>query len=253
MEFYTVDEPGHLEELFIIPISDTHIGDGEFDERELKKTLEKGAQIGALFLLNGDIVNNGIKSSVSSCYGECIPPGDPQIDYAVTLFRPYRELIIGSVEGNHERRSRKDVNINPARAIANMLNVPYFGEDVLLQVRFGMKPNKKPCAYTLYATHGWAGGRTVGGKVNSLSSLGRVVVSDIYVMSHVHQISAHTERIYVPDQRNQNVMERDQWYVSSGAYLGRSGYARSNGYAPQRTGSPVIRLDGRERRVEVTL
>ena len=75
----------------------------------------------------------------------------------------------------------------------------------------------------------------------------------MYIVSDIHQISAQTERIDLPDKRNQNVMERDQWYVSSGAYLGRSGYARSNGYAPQRTGSPVIRLDGRERRVEVTL
>ena len=117
MEFYTVDEPGHLEELFVIPISDTHIGDGEFDEKELKRTLEKGAQIGALFLLNGDIVNNGIKSSISSCYGEVIAPGDPQIDYAVELLKPYRELLIGSVEGNHERRSRKDVNIKKNKGI----------------------------------------------------------------------------------------------------------------------------------------
>lgn len=253
MELHVVEEPSFLEELFIIPISDCHIGDPGFNEKEVKKTLEKGAQIGALFLLNGDLVNNAVKSSISACYEEVIPPGDPQIDYAVELLRPYRELIVGIVSGNHERRTTREVNVNPAYRIAKELGVRYFGDEAFIKVRFGEKKNRKPVTYTIYATHGWGGGRTVGGKVNSMAQCGKVVVSDIYLTAHTHQITAFNASIFVPDQHNGNVIQMEQWFVSSGGYLERQGYPICKGYPPLRIGSPVIRLGGREKDIEVTL
>ena len=254
MEFYrALDEGSHVDEAFIIPLGDTHIGDAGFRQKELKKTLERGAQIGALFVFTGDILNNGLKSSVSDTYDEAIPPGDPQIDYAYEIFKPYKNLIVGAVSGNHEYRSKKDSNMNPLRQLCHMLDVPFFGDEVLLQFRLGLKKNKKPVTYTAYVSHGCSNGSTVGAKSNGLSRMTNIVLADIYFGAHTHQIMAYPLSFYVPDQHNLNVVEIEQWCVSGGGYLGRTGYPIRKNMRPVLIGSPTVRLDGRERRVEVTL
>jgi hypothetical protein len=63
-----------VESAEILPLSDFHIGDPGFNERALKDYLAYilGGE-NRFILLNGDILNNATKASVSDIYAETMP------------------------------------------------------------------------------------------------------------------------------------------------------------------------------------
>ena len=257
MLFHTVNHPmltDKLTELKIVPISDTHIGDPNFDEKKLmEKIREIKESENTLALLNGDIVNNGIKSSISNCYEEVLRPSE-QVKYAVKLFNPIKDKVIGAVEGNHERRTTKEVDQSPCERYCERLGIQYFSTEVFLKLRFGKSGAEgSPIYYGGFMTHGTGGGRTVGGKVNMLSRMADVVIADFYIMSHTHQLAPHPEVIYIPDLRENKIREQELWLVMSGSYLKRGGYAGEKIYSPVKLGSPTITLGGKRKEISVTI
>jgi predicted phosphodiesterase len=243
-----------VERIELLPISDFHIGSVDFNREGLKSCLRYVlSDEHRYILINGDLINNALKSSVSDVYQDVLSPRE-SIAEAVRFLSPVKERIIGIVAGNHERRTDKEVGISPVEIIADKLGVPYFGSEVLLKIRFGRNTHGRQSYYTVYATHGWGGGKSRGGKVNSLDRLKNVVVCDVYCMGHTHTQVAFPSVVYVPDQRNNVVTERVMWFVSSGSFQERgSGYAAIQGLEPQMQGCPIIELDGGERRVIVTM
>lgn len=251
MNWYTVDH-GKADKINLITISDTHIGDPNHCNKTLDETLYKAKHTDAYILLMGDIMNNGIKSSISNCYEETMRPSD-QVRYVAKLFEPYKDKIIGAVEGNHERRTTKEVDQSPCERYCERLGIKYFGNEVLLKIRFGKNHKGDPLIYSLYATHGSTGSRTVGGRVNSLSKLSDIITADILCQAHTHQLSVHNEVILIPDIRENVVREQVMNFISTGGYLMRGGYAAQKGYAPLKLGSPFIELSGKRKEVRVTI
>jgi len=255
MQWYTANLPWlntSLSEFNLIPISDTHIGDANHSDKDLAETLYKAEQTNAAILLVGDIINNAIKSSISNCYEETMKPGE-QIKYVTHLLEPHKHRIIGAVEGNHERRTTKEVDQSPCERYCERLGIPYFGNEVLLKYRFGKNDKGDPMVYSQYATHGSSGSRTVGGRVNSLSKLSDIITADVICQAHTHQLSVHSEVIFIPDLRTETVKQHIMYFVSTGGYLLRGGYAAVKGYAPLKVGSPFITLSGKIKDVKVTI
>ena len=241
-----------VESAEILPLSDFHIGDPGFNERALKDYLAYilGGE-NRFILLNGDIINNATRNSVSDCYEETMSPRR-QIDRAAEILGPAAHRILGMVSGNHERRTDKEVGLSPAEILADKLRVKYFGVQVLMKIRLGKNEHSRPTYYTLYATHGWGGGRLRGGKANNLERLKNIVLCDIYCMAHTHGQMSFPSSIFVPDRKNDIVMERTMWFVNSGSFLDRGeGYAAAKGYEPQVLGCPIIELSGKERKITV--
>jgi predicted phosphodiesterase len=239
----------------LLPLSDFHIGSPDFAEDELKKYLRyAGEDKNRLILLNGDILNNVTKNSVGNVYEEVLTPRE-QIKEAKYQLEPYKEQIIGIVSGNHERRTDRESGIAPVEVLSDLLEVPYFGPEVVLKIKLGKsKVNGAPVVYHLYATHGWGGGRKKGSKVNNLESLGEIVVADIYCMAHTHDMVAYPKPIKIPVPEHCMCREIERWFVSSGSFQRRgSGYAAEKGFTHQSLGCPVIKLSGRERKIVVTL
>lgn len=96
-------------------VSDVHIGSRECDLDGFSHFLR---QLGDddYIVLCGDIVNNGIKDSLTNVYEETMPPS-AQIEKATLLLEPVKERILGAVGGNHEARSRKAVDLDPMYTI----------------------------------------------------------------------------------------------------------------------------------------
>jgi len=239
--------------VYLLPISDLHIGDKHCNFDKLYRYLDWVKQTpNAYLLLNGDILNAGIKMSVTNVYDEEMNPNE-QIKLAVKLFEPVKDRILAMVAGNHERRIYRETGVDVVEIIANQLGVYYAGDEAFLKIRFGKNEHGKPLAYVIYMTHGWGGGRTAGSKVNNLQKLSEIVLADIYIASHTHFMTAHQDVYLVPDKQNNNIMKIKRTYVSSGAFLERGGYAAQKGYPPAKLGSPRIRLDGKKKDVHVSI
>lgn len=237
-----------------MPISDTHIGDANFNETKLKETIRQIKETpNMLTLLNGDIINNALKCSVSNCFDDVMSP-KAQIKYAINLFKPIANKIIGVNFGNHENRTANVADMNPAEVIATGLGVQYFGAEVLLKIKFGKKTEDgNPLVYSVYATHGGSSGSNPGSKVNAIQKLKQIVVADAYIMSHTHQLDAHPSLLYLPDLQKNLVREQRMYLVMCGGYLDRGGYAVTKNYSPLVAGSPLIALSGKRKNINVTI
>jgi hypothetical protein len=84
--------------------------------------------------------------------------------------------------------------------------------------------NDQSVNYDIFATHGTAGGRLIGGKVNALLALKKVVGNaDVYLNGHGHT------PVTVPDVEWEfttggTVREKRQLFISCGSSLKRGGY-----------------------------
>ena len=256
MLFHTVNHPiltDKLKELHLIPIGDTHVGDPGFDD---KLFMDQVRQIqddpNALCVLTGDMINNALKDSVSNVY-DAMRPSD-EIRYFVKLMEPIKDKLIGVINGNHCIRTDKHSDISPAEVIAAKLNTPYFGDEVFLKVSFGRTvPHNNQVYYGLFLYHGAGGGRLAGSKVNVVQRMTQVVLADIYIAGHTHQISAVPQTIYVPDLRTNKVNEQKMMCVSTGSYLKRDGYPAQKGLPPMALGSPTIVMSGKRKDVKVII
>jgi hypothetical protein len=83
---------------------------------------------------------------------------------------------------------------------------------------------------TIYATHGWGGGRTPGPKLNNLMALRSVCDADIYCAAHVHdQMARVVPRITVPSKGELRIETRDVGFVRAAAFLEQA-MANEGGY-----------------------
>ena len=101
-------------------VADVHIGSQFSDVAGFEKFLSKIAQDDDSYLvIVGDLLENATRNSVGDVF-QSLPPST-QIDMAVRLLTPIAAKILGVVGGNHERRSKKDVDLDPLYAVCSML------------------------------------------------------------------------------------------------------------------------------------
>lgn len=243
----------------IVPIADLHIGDAQFDVKGLKEMLDSCDGENTLYILNGDLINNATKSSVSDIYSSTMSPME-QLNTLIDIFEPYKEKIIGIVGGNHEVRTYRNDGIDISRLFARQLGLEdkYSSEGLLIFLRFGTQTSgqketngsgkvRKVC-YTIYTTHGSGGGRSVGGKANALEQLSSIVDADIYIHSHTHLPMLFKQNFFRTDVRNSTVNEVDKLFVNTSACLNYGGYAEVAKYTPATRTVTAIVLDGERKK-----
>jgi hypothetical protein len=257
---FRVDHPllgPSLRELHIYPLGDLHIGHRGFRRQAFRARREEIlADPFSLVVLTGDIIENVTRSSVGDIYEDLeIPSPQDQIDDAVSELAPLADRIVGSVRGNHEWRTPKDVGVDPARYLADRLGVPYFRDEAPLWISFGQGYNNRPMTYLVYLNHLAGGGQTDGAKVNAGSRAARYIVADVCIGGHTHMPETHPVAIEVPNWNNGNLIRRMTLIVNAGTYQDRGGFPARKVMAPAIIGSPVVRLSGVRRRgsAEVTV
>lgn len=91
----------------VYPTSDLRVGSPQFDSKRWCAFREKLlAESHSRIVIAGDMLNNGIKSSVSNSYEETLRPSD-QKKWLVEQLKPIADKILCGCSGNHEQRSVK--------------------------------------------------------------------------------------------------------------------------------------------------
>lgn len=246
-----------FEEIEIYPLMDLHIGDNKTDIPLFRKFIQYiKDQPNRYITIQGDLMNNATKSSVSNVYEESMNPQEQKKQLIFEL-RPIADRILCFVPGNHEERSTKDVDSHPIEDIAIALNKEklYFHNGAFLKLSFGKKiNNSKYATYTIGCIHGCGGGAKSGGSVNRIEDyLYSIEGLDILIMGHVHKKIAGKPSKLVIDPRNNLVTQRDVLWVIAAPWQDYGGYGFRYMLRPSTKGKTPIKLYGTEKLFEVTI
>lgn len=230
-------------------MSDLHIGDSMCDFKSILDRIEYIKNTpNAYCILDGDLMDTAITSSIGDTYGANLQPME-QLKQCAKIFEPIKEKILAVLPGNHENRVYKSDGIDMTEIMCSQLGIAnrYSPTTALLFIRFGRQPSNRhfrPFLYTAYVTHGSGGGRREGGKVNRLADLASIVDADIYIHAHTHLPLIFKESFFRVSGSNSSVALVEKLFVNTAASLNYGGYGDRMGYKPTSKKSPVIYLDG---------
>jgi predicted phosphodiesterase len=239
------------EQIEIHPMADLHIGDSMCDFKLVMERIEHIKNTpNAYCILDGDLMDTAICSSIGDTYGANIQPME-QLRMCVKIFEPIKDKILAVLPGNHENRVYKSDGLDMTELMCAQLGIPekYSPTTALVFVRFGEQSSKfhnRPMLYTIYVTHGAGGGRKEGGKVNRLADLASIVDADCYCHAHTHLPLVFKESFYRTSPNNSSVALVEKLFVNSAATLNYGGYGDKAGFKPASKSSPVIYFNGRK-------
>ena len=245
--------PSEFNELEVYPLCDLHIGDDKTDiklfQQFVKFILEKPNRY---LTLQGDLMNNALKSSVSNVYNETMNPHE-QKKWLIKELRPIASRVLCVVSGNHEERSGKDADVHLMEDVAMALGVEknFRGNGAFMKVSFGKGDNGKKVAYTFCCIHGFGGGSKPGASANRIEEfLYSMEGIDIMIMGHVHKkLSGRPSRLVI-DPRNNIISQKDIMWVIASPWQDHGGYAFRMMLKPSPKGKTTIRLSGKEKHFE---
>lgn len=243
-----------FDQVEIIPIADTHYGDGLTDEKYIDSVIAYIiAKPNRFVILNGDLMNVALKDSVSDVYGDKLTPSE-QLKHTANKFRPLlvggRILAMGT--GNHEDRTSKSTNLDMSYFLAKEMGIEdrYSADPFLLYVKFGRSKNSRPSrinknVYGIYVWHGsGSSGKRSGGKLNKVMDMSLTIDTDVYIMSHHHDPMVKPDVIYRDDCNNMSISKRKRYYLVSNAWQDFGGYGQKFGFKPTSTDITSFILNG---------
>jgi len=243
--------------LEIYPLADVHIGDPLHDRKRLNNFVKEVlSQKNRYVIVNGDIINNAVRNSISDIYAEQLNPNQ-QIDTAVEILEPIKHRILVITEGNHETRTYKQDGILIMYQVAQRLGIfdCYSEGAYLLFVKFGRSQGRdcRKMPYAIYGKHGAGGGRKVGAKAIRLFEMAEIIDADVFIHSHTHVPMVLRKTFYRVDYRNEKATLIEQLFINTNGFIRYGGYSEDKGFAPTSTIYPKIILDGKERKVKAVI
>lgn len=222
--------PKNGEDVTVIPIADVHLGAAQQMEEEWIAFLKMVETTPNVYLaLAGDLLNNGIKQSVSSIYKERYMPSVAK-HMMMEMLEPVKDRILCGVCGNHERRTIKEVDDDPMYDIMFALGKSHlYRENIaFVKIQIGDKnaSGLDNPTYTLVVTHGSGGGLLTGAPVNRAERFGFVLDgADALIMGHCHKpFTTQPGKLYI-DTRNNKVSIKPFRVVCATSWLDYGGYA----------------------------
>lgn len=259
MNTFKVDLSPEFESIDILAIADTHIGDPHSDRERILSDIEYvRSHENAFCILNGDIMNCAIKTSVSDSYSETMSPMD-ELSICEEIFAPIAAKTICVVPGNHEERHYRSNGIDVTRLMCKQLGIEnrYSPTVAFVFLRFGRDAGNNrhhsPILYTLYVTHGNGGGRKDGGKIQRLADYATIVDADIYVAGHTHLEAAFKKSFCRPHPAKNSITYGTHLFVNTSASLDYGGYGARGGFEPACKDRPIIHLNGTKKEMSVSI
>jgi predicted phosphodiesterase len=247
MKCIKIDLPEDLKNIEVHTLADLHLGDKHCDIRTIQERIRHIKDTdNAYVILNGDLMNNATKTSVSDSYSEKLTPMQ-QIGQAVDLIEPIKKKILSIQSGNHEARTYRKEGIDLTEVMARELGLvdKYSDNAALLFVRMGWnEARKRKQWYSLFANHGSGGGRKEGAKAIRLADMASIVDADIYIHSHTHLPMIMKQAFYRVDTSNSAANCVDKLFVNTSATLNYGGYGETYEFKPASKDTPVIYLSG---------
>lgn len=246
------------EDIEIYPVFDLHLGAAECMEGAWamfkKRVLDKP---NAYIVIGGDMMNNGIKSSVTNVYEETMRPRE-QKKRLVEELAPLRDRIICMTGGNHERRTARESDQNPMYDVACKLDLEdlYRENGCFVVLRFGRKEGSGATnpTYRVAVLHGAGGGMYIGSGANRGERFGAVIDGlDALITGHTHKPLTFPSCKLVFDAQNRRVTQKQFRVLVATSWLGYGGYAMQGMMTPAAHCISALHLKGdrKEMRVEM--
>ena len=241
-----------------MPVADYHWADPNSDHDKIAEDLAYIHNHDNCFcILNGDLMDCAIASSIGDTYGATLSPMD-ELRECVKLFQPIAHKILCVVPGNHERRHYKTNGIDLTELMCRQIGIEdrYSPTTALLFIRLGEqngKQHNRKVPYTIFVSHGSGGGKKEGSKIQRLVDLSLVVDADIYICGHSHLPATLKDSFARPNMGNSSVTYCTRQYINTSAKLDYGGYGEIFGMKPACTDTPIIRLSGTRKEMRATI
>lgn len=222
----------------LMVLGDMHIGDELCDLDLIRETIDYVKKNKDCYvILNGDLINNALKTSKSDSYREQMTIEEEQ-DLLVELLMPIKDKILVMATGNHEYRTSLIAGINPLKAVAYALGIKdkLVDNSYLLNIDFGVAHGMKNLCnkYVVFGIHGGTGGgRRAGATANALQDMALVRPDmDLYIHSHTHTQINYNDMVFLYDRKSKKTKEHQRTFYNANAFLKYGGYAEQKGYKP---------------------
>ena len=252
---------GDIPDAVIYPLADVHLGAEGAEVQAFYKLIEQIAkEPNSYATLQGDLIDNGTRNSVTNIFRATMPPSQQKREMAKAL-EPIRDKILCLLPGNHERRSGKDADDDPMYDIAAKLDLEdrYRADMAFVRIALGRNRthsgNGKPYSYLLACVHGAGGGSLPGGMVNRadrfMQSMDGV---DVFIHGHSHKQYCLRGSKLVVDAQNKRVTRRPTLTMCAGSWLGYVGYPIDKMLSPAtEAGANKLVLSGTKFRFEAVV
>lgn len=217
-------------------LADVHLGAEECDYEAFQSlVLGLKKQKDAFVMVQGDMIDNGVKSSVTGPYGQTMRPAEQKREMAKTL-EPIRDKILCIIPGNHEGRSGKEVDDCPAYDIASKLDLEdiYRENAAYLYLELGKdKMHDRPYRYYGLVQHGKGGGKKPGSTVNNADDYFQAVEGfDFLAIAHSHKAFALRGSKLELDPVRRVILQKPTIVMCANSWLNYGGYAIRGMYRP---------------------
>jgi hypothetical protein len=203
---------GRSDRVELFPFFDLHIGKANCNEGAIRKQVQEvlrrekmpGRHIRVL--LGGDAVNSVspsdrkrfdfsdiadwlVKGSAEEIKDALADLPNREIKRAESLLGPIKHLIVGALEGNHEKALRKYHNMDVQERLCEKLGCLNLSDEALIRFRFKRPSGKKVATSTavVYLRHGYGAGRKAGAEPSKLyDMLAEWECADICFSGHSH-------------------------------------------------------------------
>jgi hypothetical protein len=252
LKFIEINLSEKFETIELFALSDLHIGKKDCDVELFDKWVQFiKDQPNRFVVLNGDLLEAALKTSKSFDYTGLGP--EEEVELLIEKIGPIKDRIVGATIGNHCLRYSEH-NYDVMKRVMKELDQldRYGGIEILIKLTFGKRKNygKKRQCYTIYATHGSAGGKRKGSAINGVNDLAYGVLADIYIVGHTHKLIATKDIIRVPDLRNNNIMNCTRYYMVSSHWMhSLPSYAARIGCQPSAKGCCMAILHASEKHI----
>lgn len=242
----------------ILPLGDMHIGDEYCDFHGIQEAIQYIRDNPDCYtILNGDLINNALKTSKSDSYRETMTIENEQ-DLLIDLLTPIKDKILIMTQGNHEYRTSVLSGIDPLRYVALKLGLidsgRYTDNTYILDIQWGCAygHDNRRLHYIVYGTHGSnSGGRTMGATANALESMGGIVANaDLYLHSHTHATINYTKPIVVFNTKNGKAELKNRTFFNTNSFVKYGGYGERGGYKLTDTRPSVLNIAQRRTRTD---
>ena len=256
-----IDLSKDLTEAEIVAVADYHWADPNSDHARILEDIKYIAEHDNVFcVLNGDLMDCAIASSIGDTYSSTLSPMD-ELRVCVELFKPLAEKgkILCIWKGNHEARHYRTNGIDLTEIMARQLGIidRFSPTTALLFIRLGSntdgRNHSRPVAYTMYVSHGNGGGRKEGGKIQRLVDLSTIIDADIYVCGHTHLPAILKDGFARPSMANSSISYGTRLYVNTSAKLNYGGYGDTMAFKPPCLDTPIIHLNGTRKEMRATI
>lgn len=241
----------------LIPIGDIHIGDKGCDIPRLRrlvgwiKNKENTYWIGM-----GDYANcinyTDKRFDPSTVSPEYLTDLDnvvsKQFDDLNKILSPIKDKCIGMHTGNHEETIRRKYHFDITRKFCDDWGVKYLGYSAFTRMHFKPNSTTRRHMVTIYSTHGAAGGRYPGYKINRLERIAGKFDADIILYAHSHTKDVHTTtQLRVTGHKYPRVAMRKQVVALTGCFMkgyieGGTSYVERFDYPPTDLGVVKITI-----------